>query len=116
MVLSRSCFTSGRGTRHSYCLFFPLSSSRTAKPIESWEIVLGENLGEFEWEEEIWGRSCCLHPFKGVLWAEEQAYHIRLQRAKPGSMVEVTERQRSPPDLRSNFRSRIFWICPWASY
>lgn len=36
LVLSRSCFTSGRGTRNSYCLFFPLSSSRAAKP--HWEL------------------------------------------------------------------------------
>lgn len=44
------------------------------------------NLGVFSWKEEIWGHSCCLHPPKGALWTEEQAYCIGLQRTKLGSV------------------------------
>ena len=91
-----------------YCLFFPVSFSRTAKPCWGLKSYC-ENLGVFGLEVEILGHSCCLHPSKGALWAEEQAYYIGHQRAKLGSVGGSDSRQRNLPDMRSNFRSSIFW-------
>lgn len=64
-----------------YCLFSLVSSSRALSLTGGWEILSGENLGVFGWEEEIWGHSCNLYPFKGALWTEEQTYYFGLQRA-----------------------------------
>lgn len=69
------------------CLFFPVSFSGQLTPVEGWEITLGENMGVFGWQEEIWGQGCCLHPSKRALWSEEQAYCIGLPRVKLGSVV-----------------------------
>lgn len=105
----------------SYCSFVPVSSLRALKPCWGLKNVLGENLGVFGWEEEIWGHSGGLHPSRGALWAEVQAYCTGLQRANPGLVAEEkstsslpgSERQaENPPDLRSNFRLSIFWRGP----
>lgn len=97
------------GTPDIVCPFLFLLQGQLF-PVDGWEIILGANMGMFGWEDEIWGHSCCLHPSKGALWAEEQVYCIGLSRVKSGSVVGVTDRQRVSPDLRSNFRSSIFWV------
>lgn len=71
----------GRGVFHSWLLYqgtpaivcssFLLPQGQLA-PVDGWEIILGEDMGMFGWEDEIWGHSCCLHPSKGALWVEEK--------------------------------------------
>lgn len=95
------------GTPAIICSFLLRPQGQLA-PDDGWEIILGANMEVFVWEDKIWGHSCCLHPSKGALWAEEQAYCIGLPRVKSGSVVGVTERQRELTRFEIKFQIKPF--------
>lgn len=71
------------------------------------------DLGALGWEVEILGHSCCLHPSKGALWAEEQASSTRCQRAKLGPVGGSDSRQRNLQDM-NQISDQAFsgYVCP----